>query len=122
MANRRDHVRTIRTPEGITFSYTLAGPATRAIAWLIDQAIISTAYYIAMQLSMPFIFSGVLAGAVVAVMSVAYFIFTFAYYIVQEWLWRGQTVGKRLMRLRVMDELKKRGTEDILIAVVDGLK
>ena len=36
-------------------------------------------------------------------------------------LWIEQTEGAKFW-LRVMDELKKRGTDDILIAVVDGLK
>jgi uncharacterized RDD family membrane protein YckC len=124
--HRRDHVRTIRTPEGIMFSYTLAGPVMRAIAWLVDQAIIATAYYILMQLAMPMMLAGMLGDMVIAIVSIGFFIFTFAYYIVQEWLWRGQTIGKRLLRLRVMDEqgLRLQFSQVVLrnlFRVVDGL-
>jgi hypothetical protein len=33
----------------------------------------------------------------------SYFIVSIGYPILTEWFWRGQTVGKRLLRLRVMD-------------------
>ena len=34
---------------------------------------------------------------------VVYFVISVAYAIVLEWRWRGQTIGKRLLGLRVMD-------------------
>ena len=34
---------------------------------------------------------------------VSYFVISLAYMALAEWLWRGQTVGKRLLRLRVVD-------------------
>ena len=33
----------------------------------------------------------------------AYFVISLVYMMVAEWMWRGQTVGKRLLRLRVVD-------------------
>jgi len=33
----------------------------------------------------------------------AYFVIQIGYGIVMEWFWRGQTLGKRLLRLRVID-------------------
>jgi uncharacterized RDD family membrane protein YckC len=39
-----------------------------------------------------------------AFMTVAYFAVSIGYGIVTEWFWRGQTIGKRLLRLRVLDE------------------
>jgi uncharacterized RDD family membrane protein YckC len=33
----------------------------------------------------------------------AYFVTSIGYGVATEWLWRGQTVGKRILRLRVMD-------------------
>jgi len=34
---------------------------------------------------------------------IAYFALTFGYSIFFEWLWRGQTIGKRVLKLRVVD-------------------
>jgi uncharacterized RDD family membrane protein YckC len=91
----------IRTPEGIVFSQLLAGPVTRCVAWFIDLLCISVltsalGYVVAlMQL-----FG---AGVAVAVSILGYFIIGIGYGIVCEWCWRGQTVGKKLFRLRVVD-------------------
>src|SRR5205823_2408687 len=38
-----------------------------------------------------------------AIIVLAYFVIQVGYGIVTEWFWRGQTLGKRLLRLRVMD-------------------
>jgi len=38
-----------------------------------------------------------------AIATVVYFIVSIGYGMAAEWYWRGQTVGKRLLRLRVMD-------------------
>ncbi len=38
-----------------------------------------------------------------ALVILGYFVVQVGYGIACEWLWRGQTVGKRLLRLRVMD-------------------
>jgi uncharacterized RDD family membrane protein YckC len=74
---------------------------TRFLAWGLDLACILAA-------------SGV-AGAVLGIAGVispdfsraltllAYFLISIGYGIAAEWYWRGQTIGKRIMRLRVMD-------------------
>jgi uncharacterized RDD family membrane protein YckC len=91
----------IKTPEGIVFSLLLAGPITRFLAWLVDLAAIAAA-------------SGVvravlgLAGLISIDLSrglavLAYFFISIGYGMAAEWRWRGQTLGKRLLRLRVMD-------------------
>lgn len=91
----------IRTPEGITFAYPLASPVARSLAWAIDMLIVSA---VLITLSMAFIFSGLflfdIGGALITLAS--FVIMTF-YTIILEWCWRGQTVGKRMMHLRVMD-------------------
>jgi uncharacterized RDD family membrane protein YckC len=91
----------IRTPEGIVFSQLLAGPVTRFLAWLADLVCIlgllsSVAYLLAL---LQFISPGL--GS--AVGTICYFAISIGYGIVLEWWWRGQTVGKRLLRLRVVD-------------------
>jgi len=91
----------IRTPEGIAFSMLLAGPVTRSIAWAVDLAcIIAVMSTIGGMVGVFGIVSTDLAGALSMVM---YFFVTIGYGILAEWFWRGQTVGKRLLRLRVID-------------------
>jgi uncharacterized RDD family membrane protein YckC len=91
----------LRTPEGIVFSQLLAGPVTRFLAWLVDLMCISvlvTALNLVMGLLL--LISSNLAFAVV---TLGYFVISIGYGIACEWGWRGQTIGKRLFRLRVVD-------------------
>ena len=91
----------IRTPEGIVFSYTLAGPITRCLAWLIDLLVtVVASLVVAFSLS----WSGVLPAELVQALSTAgFFVITLGYGVIMESTWRGQTIGKRVLRLRVMD-------------------
>jgi uncharacterized RDD family membrane protein YckC len=91
----------IRTPEGIVFSQFLAGPVTRFLAWFIDLLCISAVLTILNFVTklVQVIDAGIGAG----VATLSYFVVSIGYGIVCEWLWRGQTVGKRLFRLRVVD-------------------
>lgn len=91
----------IETPEGVVFSFELATPLTRALAWAVDAAAISAAGYVAGRACQ---FAGVLSADWAKALSVTlYFAISVAYGIVLEWRWRGQTIGKRLLGLRVMD-------------------
>jgi uncharacterized RDD family membrane protein YckC len=91
----------IRTPEGIVFSQLLAGPVTRFLAWSLDMACISALSSVASAvLGMLGLISFDLARAVTLLF---FFVVSIGYGIVTEWYWRGQTVGKRLLRLRVVD-------------------
>lgn len=91
----------IRTPEGILFSQLLAGPVTRCIAWLVDLFCILV---ILRLLSFVAFFMGVLSPNIaLAFYTLSYFVVSIGYAISCEWAWRGQTVGKRLFRLRVID-------------------
>jgi len=91
----------IRTPEGITFAYQLAGPVTRCMAWGIDFVLVMAACtVISYSLGMFGVFAFDLAQAA---MAISFFVVPVAYGLIMEWFWRGQTVGKMVMRLRVMD-------------------
>mgnify|MGYP000963484384 CR=1 FL=1 len=91
----------IRTPEGVVFSQTLAGPASRFLAWLVDCVVVLAISMVA----------GSLIGLVgwvspelaQAIAIITYFVLDVGYRMVMEWVWRGQTVGKRAFRLRVVD-------------------
>jgi uncharacterized RDD family membrane protein YckC len=91
----------IRTPEGIVFSQMLAGPVTRFFAWFIDQLCISAAMMLLGSVfSLLELVSWNFAGALAVLV---YFTISIGYGIFFEWSWRGQTVGKKLFRLRVAD-------------------
>jgi uncharacterized RDD family membrane protein YckC len=91
----------IRTPEGIVFSQLLAGPVTRFLAWMIDGLCISVI------MTLVGIFVGLIGmlspNFAFAFYFIAYFIVSIGYGMLLEWAWRGQTVGKKLFRLRVVD-------------------
>jgi uncharacterized RDD family membrane protein YckC len=91
----------IRTPEGIVFSQTLAGPVTRFLAWIIDACCIGGLVSVVGILSVALAF--VTPGLATAVSILSYFVISIGYGILCEWAWRGQTVGKRMFRLRVVD-------------------
>ncbi|HMK50460.1 MAG TPA: RDD family protein, partial [Thermodesulfovibrionales bacterium] len=101
MSIEKTNTFTILTPEGIRFSLLLAGPVTRFLAWSVDFAVISAATgMIGVFLGLLRIISSDLAGAVTAI---AFFSISIGYGIATEWFWKGQTLGKRLLNLRVMD-------------------
>ncbi|QIF05040.1 RDD family protein [Roseimicrobium sp. ORNL1] len=104
----------ISTPEGVTFSLPLAGPVTRSLAYFIDLALFFALWNVTALLLSPFMFFLQGLGAGMAIM------LQFAYLegmrMVMELLWRGQTVGKKLMGLRVVDEqgLKLRPSQVVI--------
>lgn len=92
---------TIKTPEGIDFSLLLAGPITRFLAWSVDLLVIlAINKLLNVLLGLLGILSRDLATAAIIL---GYFIVSIGYGIVTEWYWHGQTLGKRLLRLRVTD-------------------
>jgi uncharacterized RDD family membrane protein YckC len=91
----------IKTPEGITFSFQLAGPVVRCLAWIVDFIAI-------MAISQGVGILGRLAGFINediagAIATIGYFVVSIGYGVATEWVWRGQTIGKRMIGLRVMD-------------------
>lgn len=101
MSSRRTNTLHIRTPEGISFAFILAGPLVRFSAWAVDFACIAViSAAIGTLLSLLGLISKDLAAGLSAL---AYFVISIGYGMFLEWCWRGQTIGKRLFRLRVMD-------------------
>lgn len=91
----------IKTPEGIVFSQTLASPLTRFVACMVDVLCISVLLSILQILiGLATVLSPDFAAALGILL---YFSVSIGYAIVLEWWWRGQTIGKRLLRLRVVD-------------------
>lgn len=91
----------IRTPEGITFTILLAGPVVRFLALWIDLACIGAAMTV---FRVVFILFGLISADLsMAVYILVYFVVSMGYMAFAEWYWRGQTIGKRLFGLRVID-------------------
>lgn len=91
----------ISTPEGVEFVRRLASPVTRFIALAVDVMIVSS---IMTLLSLITIFmQWVSVDLAQAFTILLYFVLSIGYFVFLEAAWRGQTVGKRMMRLRVMD-------------------
>ena len=91
----------IRTPEGIVFSHQLAGPIVRFVAWAVDLMCVMALVTILTWLMI--LVHIVSRNFGTALSAIGYFAISIGYGIACEWAWRGQTVGKRLMRLRVVD-------------------
>ena len=91
----------IKIPEGIEFSMPVADPLVRGIALLID-------FFVKVILSS---ITSVFIGYVSILFSdmattigyISGFIIFIWYPVIFEWWWRGQTPGKRMMNLRVVD-------------------
>lgn len=115
---------TIRTPEGVTFDLLLASPVSRCLAWAVDFAIQSLVMIASLWgLSAATI---VAPGLAIFLMSIILLAVPVAYGMLFETLWRGQTIGKRLSGLRVIDEtgLALTGGQIVvrnLLRVVDAL-
>jgi uncharacterized RDD family membrane protein YckC len=91
----------IETPEGVVFSFELATPVTRALAWAVDATAIGCLSYGVGRLAQ---IAGVVDNDLATAISVAgFFAISVGYGIALEWRWRGQTIGKRLLGLRVID-------------------
>lgn len=105
------------TPENVRVQYLPAGLGTRFVAWFVDQffvaillfvvlivlAIVSTSVLKVLdQLEAyrddPERLAQIFLGVLIVVMSLG----SFVYYTLSELLWRGQTIGKRLFKIRVV--------------------
>lgn len=100
-APARTHSLVIRLPEGVDFALPLAGPMVRflarAIDWMTELAIV---WLLTTVTSLLGLISRDLSFAIATLL---YFVVPIAYGIAFEWWMRGQTLGKRVLRLRVLD-------------------
>ncbi len=91
-----DTVREVHTPEGVALRLPAAGAVPRALAWAIDLAIRLT------LLSVCSAIFGALGKGGMGLYLVMLFLVFWAYPIVCEALFNGQTPGKRVLDLRVV--------------------
>ena len=91
-----DNVYEVHTPEGVTLRLQPASLLPRALAWAIDLALrLVAGLLLVMAL-------GVLGDAGAGLIMVCLFVLMWAYPIVFEVAWDGQTPGKRALGLRVV--------------------
>ncbi len=93
---------TIATAEGVLFRLPLAGPASRLYAMLLDILIVLGTVN-GIGLLVYWIFAKA-PGFGLMVITLAEFAIGFAYSACLEGFWNGQTIGKRLFHLRVIDQ------------------
>ncbi len=91
----------IRTPEGIVFSLPLAGPMLRFLAFVVDLSTVQVLTQLVTSLAM--LVLTVSPDLALALRVFLPFVVQVGYGICCEWYWRGQTLGKWILRLRVMD-------------------
>lgn len=96
----------VRTPEGVAFSFRVASPAIRLAAMMVDLGVISVTW--SFLAKMVGVIAPINEDAAGLAAILGYFLLSEGYRVVAEWKWRGQTLGKRLLRLRVVDAQGKR--------------
>ncbi|MCC6417412.1 MAG: RDD family protein [Gemmataceae bacterium] len=112
------------TSEKVPFTYRVAGLGARFLAWLFDLGMIALLLTALLLVAQGWEMVG--AGVGMAVFMVTSFAVQWGYFVVFEWLWHGQTPGKRVLGIRVIQE---RGTAASftqaavrnILRVVDGL-
>jgi uncharacterized RDD family membrane protein YckC len=101
-------VLTIRTPENIELTYALAGPGSRAAAYMVDFFVMFAVGQVAVNLLVTvaaLLLRGMGPGGeawAAALGGLLLFALYNGYFILFEWLWNGQTPGKRLLHVRVI--------------------
>ena len=92
---------TVRLAEGLRLDYELASPIARGAALLLDGAVLAMG--LALLRPLVGVFGVVGTGFSLGLLIAAYFALSTSYGFLLEWLWRGQTLGKRVFGLRVLD-------------------
>lgn len=127
--NELELLLTVDTPENIDFNYEIAGLGSRFLAAAIDTLVVSVIQAIlilTMLIIAGFDFAEAALGMIIAGITLVAFGVLWGYYILFELVWRGQSPGKRALKIRVVrtDGSAITLTESIirnLIRIVDFL-
>ncbi len=98
----------IDTPENVMFGYTVAGIGSRFMATMIDSLILILLLVLGAMAggfisnTADWLVSGS-AGWIAAIFTIISFLIFFGYYVIFETVWNGQTPGRRMFGLRVVD-------------------
>ena len=91
----------VLTPENVPIRYRVAGLGSRFLAWLMDSGLIVLLGFAGLLVLV--ILENVREGIGSAVFLVWLFFLVWGYFLLFEWLWHGQTPGKRLLGIRVIN-------------------
>jgi uncharacterized RDD family membrane protein YckC len=99
----------IETPELVALEFSLAGIGSRFIAVLIDYLLQFAAFIVLILLMLLFLpsmqkFESASAKWVVALLIIIPFLLQWGYFALFEGLWHGQTPGKRVAKIRVIQQ------------------
>ncbi len=108
----------IETPERVQLAFALASIGNRFLAVVVDHFIQFVTIFVVMYafLSISGLSEGLgekgglvnvaqeMSKWTIAIMIIALFLIFAGYFVLFEWIWNGQTPGKRLMKLRVIRE------------------
>src|SRR5207247_1710740 len=95
----------VETPDHVVLRYDLAGAGNRGFAAVLDFMIATVIAFTALVvLSLGGAFTGASFFVVGGLTLILTLVLIWSYFILLEWLWNGQTIGKRAYRLRVINE------------------
>ncbi len=93
----------VETPDHVVLRYDLAGGGNRGFAAIVDFVIATLVFVGALWgFSSVATATGGAIGPLFGLLVLVAFAITWSYFVLLEWLWQGQTVGKRLYGLRVI--------------------
>ena len=105
---------TVETPEQVRLHLELAGLGTRSIAYILDTLLrygVLLAIFVAVVLifdALQLHWEGITdqfgAHFIMIILTLLYFFMEWGYFATFEWLWTGQTPGKRVARIRVLKD------------------
>jgi len=99
---RLESAHEVRTPEYVEFEFPIAGLMSRLLAWLID-VVVSTAVAAGITLGI-WLAGFLLPGLALALTFVVWFLANWGYFLVCEYRMAGQTLGKKALGLRAIQE------------------
>ncbi len=109
----------IQTPESIELDLAMGGIGSRSFAWVVDQTLLYTGLFVLWYLGaavyayaiLPTVSETLGSGAIdtfnlwtLAIAGLLSYVVTNGYYIAFETSWQGQTPGKRLAKIRVVQD------------------
>lgn len=93
---------TIRTPENVELTYALAGAGSRSAAYLVDCFVLLALSQLMVNFFMMFVALPLGRQWGIAIGGLLTFVILNGYFVLCEWLFNGQTPGKRLVGIRVI--------------------
>src|SRR3954469_22481335 len=92
----------VETPDHVVLRYDLAGGGNRGFAAVVDFILAALIFVGASWAFSTLSNVALLANPFFGVAVMLTFLVTWSYFVLLEWLWQGQTIGKRLYGLRVI--------------------